>query len=69
VGFDATGFQWYNAAEYLGSAKHFNFFYLYNGPGTASGLIPQAGNPTDITDETKSVEADVKHPCIECRGL
>jgi len=145
VGFDATGFQWYNAAQYLGSAKltayllkkynipldrthvvahgtvpspfsgsinhvdpgpywmwdyyfdlihqqgvaypnlghtehtieihtkkhlgkggvespgDFNFFYLYNGPSTASGRIAQAGTPTDITDETNSVEADISY--------
>jgi len=146
VGFDATGFQWYNAAQYLGSAKlvayllkkynlpldrnhvvahgtvpspvyslgpnhvdpgpywmwdyylnlihqqgvpfpkaastkgtielhtkkrlekggvespaDFNFFYLYNGPSTASGLIPQGGDPTDITDETNNVEADISY--------
>ena len=145
-GFDATGFQWYNAAEYLGSAKlvayllnkynipldhehvvshgtvppplypygpnhvdpgpywlwdyyfalihqqgvayprqnrvqgtielhtqkhlgpggtespaDFNFFYLYNGPSTSSGLIPQLGNGTDITDETNNVEADMSY--------
>jgi hypothetical protein len=141
VGFDATGFLWYNAAQYLGSAKlvaylltkynialdhdhvvahgtvqathnasgnnhvdpgpywmwdyyfglihqqdvayshardtqhtielhtsdrlgkggvespaDFNFFYLYAGPSTASGLIPHAGNGGDITDETNNVE-------------
>lgn len=149
VGFDATGFLWYNAAQYLGSAKltayllkkfnipldrnhvvahgtvpstsvaatpnhvdpgpywlwdyylnlvheqgviwprehkeshiitlrpqtdrhpfnkngtetpaNFNFFYLYNGPSTASGLIPQLGNSTDITDETNNVEADISY--------
>jgi N-acetyl-anhydromuramyl-L-alanine amidase AmpD len=146
VGFDATGFQWYNAAEYLGSAKlvayllkqynlpldrnhvvahgtvppplypygpnhvdpgpywmwdyyfglihdqgipylqekptkgtielhtkkqldkggvespaDFNFYYLYNGPSTASGLIPQYSDPTDITDETNNVEADISY--------
>ena len=146
VGFDATGFQWYNAAEYLGSAKlvayllkkyhlqlsrndivahgtvpppiytlgpnhvdpgpywmwdyyfklihdqgipyphapevkgtielhtknhpgkggvespaDFNFYYLYNGPSTASGLIPQYSNPTDITDETNNIEADISY--------
>ena len=146
VGFDATGFQWYNAAQYLGSAKlvayllkqynlpldrnhvvahgtvppplypygpnhvdpgpywmwdyyfglihdqgipypqaastkgtielhtkkhldkggvespaDFNFYYLYNGPSTTSGLIPQYSNPTDITDETNNVEADISY--------
>ncbi|MDQ2906048.1 MAG: N-acetylmuramoyl-L-alanine amidase [Chloroflexota bacterium] len=144
AGFDATGFQWYNATEYLASAKlvayllqkyhipldkahvmahgttpsplptltnhvdpgpywlwdyyfnlihqqgvpyphephqnahiislhpktdkhpygkngtetpaNFNFFYLYNGPSTTSGLIPQLGNGSDVTDETDNVE-------------
>lgn len=145
-GFDATGFQWYNAAQYLGSAKlvaylltkyhipldrehivahgtvppslypsgpnhvdpgpywmwdyyfdlihqqgvafptldttadtielhtqthlgqgdfetpaDFNFYYLYNGPSTASGLIPQFNTATDITDETNNVEADISY--------
>ncbi len=147
VGFDATGFQWYNAAQYLGSAKltaylltkfnlpldrahivahgtvppsiytlgpnhvdpgpywmwdyyfdlihqqgvpfpalghtsgtielhtkhhlskggvetpaDFNFYYLYNGPSTQSGLIPHySGNGTDVTDETDNVEADISY--------
>ncbi|MGH2479323.1 MAG: N-acetylmuramoyl-L-alanine amidase, partial [Ktedonobacteraceae bacterium] len=146
IGFDATGFQWYNAAQYLGSAKlvaylltkynlpldrahvvahgtvppplypdgpnhvdpgpywmwdyyfdlihqqgvafpklgytantielhtkhhlskggaetpaDFNFYYLYNGPGTASGLIPQLNSGTDVTDETNNVEADMSY--------
>ncbi len=149
AGFDATGFQWYNATEYLASAKlvaylllkynipldhahvvahgtvpapflavapnhvdpgpywlwdyyfrliheqgvpypngnthtgiitlhprtdqrpfgrngtetpaNFNFFYLYNGPSTASGLIPQQGDGTDITDVTDNVEPDMSY--------
>ncbi|GHO59878.1 N-acetylmuramoyl-L-alanine amidase [Ktedonobacter robiniae] len=146
VGFDATGFQWYNAAQYLGSAKlvaylltkyhlplsrndivahgtvppplypygpnhvdpgpywmwdyylglihqqgipypqetltkgtielhtknhlekggvespaDFNFYYLYNGPSTASGRIPQYSDPTDITDETNNIETDISY--------
>jgi len=150
VGYDATGFQWYNAAEYLGSAKlvayllkkynlplsrndivahgtvppplytygpnhvdpgpywmwdyyfklisqqgvaypeapevegtvelhtarqldkggvespaDFNFYYLYNGPSTASGLIPQYSNPTDITDETNNIEADISYAYLD----
>lgn len=147
AGFDATGYQWYNAAEYLGSAKlvayllkkynipldhdhimshgttpaptlgttpnhvdpgpywlwdyyfnlinqqgvsfpqypttgntlilhpstsaeplgsngtetqaNFNFFNLYTGPSTTSGLIPNASNGSDITDETYNVETDL----------
>jgi hypothetical protein len=35
---------------------NFNFFYLYNGPSTASGLIPQETNGTDITDTSNNVE-------------
>jgi hypothetical protein len=149
AGFDATGFQWYNATEYLASAKlvayllkkyhipldhahivahgttpapflsaspnhvdpgpywlwdyyfglihdqgipypkgnyhtgivvlhpktdqrpygrngtetpaNFNFFYLYQGPSTASGLIPQEGDGTDITDVTDNVEPDMSY--------
>lgn len=147
AGFDATGFQWYNAAQYLGSAKlvayllqkyrlpldhdhvmahgttpspalafspnhvdpgpywlwdyyfrlidrilpdakrlderiitlhpqtdqrpfgangtetpaNFNFFYLYNGPSTKSGLIPQGGSGSDVTDETNNVEPDISY--------
>jgi N-acetyl-anhydromuramyl-L-alanine amidase AmpD len=149
AGFDATGFQWYNAAEYLGSAKlvsyllkkynipldhdhvvshgtvpspapqfapnhvdpgpywlwdyyfklihrqgvpygknasnrhiislqprtdrrpyqangtetpaNFNFFYLYNGPSTQSGLLTPAGNGSDITDETNNVEPAISY--------
>lgn len=149
AGFDATGFQWYNATEYLASAKlaayllqkfnipldrstvvghenvpaptlafapnhvdpgpywlwdyyfalihkqgvpyptwskvehtitlqpptdkrpykkngietpaNFNFFYLYNGPSTASGLIPQASSGSDITDITNNVGPDVSY--------
>lgn len=149
AGFDATGFQWYNAAEYLGSAKlvsyllkkfnipldhdhvvshgtvpspapqyapnhvdpgpywlwdyyfklihqqgipyakngtnnpniislhpktdqrpfvtngtetpaNFNFFYLYNGPSTQSGLVTPASQG-DITDETNNVEPGVSY--------
>lgn len=147
AGFDSTGYQWYNAAEYLGSAKlvayllkkynipldhdhimshgttpaptvgttpnhvdpgpywlwdyyfnlinqqgvnfpqyatksnvlilhpsssvaplgsngaetqaNFNFFNLYTGPSTTSGLIPNASGGSDITDETYNVEADL----------
>ncbi|GHO84948.1 N-acetylmuramoyl-L-alanine amidase [Dictyobacter formicarum] len=147
IGWDATGFQWYNAAQYLGSAKltayllnkfnipldhehvvshgtvpspfvgtnhvdpgpywlwtyylnlihkqgvpfadgptdkhiitlnpstsvhplgnkgtetpaNFNFFYLYQGPSTQSGLIPQLGSPSDITDETNNVETNMNY--------
>ncbi|HET8842344.1 MAG TPA: N-acetylmuramoyl-L-alanine amidase, partial [Ktedonobacteraceae bacterium] len=34
---------------------NFNFFNLYNGPSTSSGLIP-AGDTSDITDVTYNVE-------------
>jgi N-acetyl-anhydromuramyl-L-alanine amidase AmpD len=149
AGFDATGFQWYNAAEYLSSAKlvsyllkkynipldhdhvvghgtvpspapqfapnhvdpgpywlwdyyfklihqqgvpygknasnqhiislyprtdqrpyaangtetpaNFNFFYLYNGPSTQSGLLTSASNGSDITDETNNVEPAISY--------
>ncbi len=40
---------------------NFNFFYLYNGPSTASGLIPQEGDGTDVTDVTDNVEPDISY--------
>ncbi|GHO45962.1 N-acetylmuramoyl-L-alanine amidase [Ktedonospora formicarum] len=152
AGFDATGFQWYNAAEYLGSAKlvaylltkynipldrehllshatlpspsasstpnhvdpgpywlwtyymdlinkqgvpypdeeenshiitlqpstdenpekmngtetpaNFNYFYLYNGPSTASGLIPH-GSDSDITDGTNNIETNMSYAYLD----
>ena len=39
---------------------NFNFFYLYNGPSTASGLIPTADN-TDVTDVRDNVGPDVSY--------
>jgi N-acetyl-anhydromuramyl-L-alanine amidase AmpD len=39
------------------TAQNFNFFSVYNGPSTASGLVPHSGDPTDITDETTNVES------------
>jgi len=43
------------------TAANFNFFYLYNGPSTRSGLIPQAGTGSDVTDETNNVEPDISY--------
>lgn len=43
------------------SPANFNFFYLYNGPSTKSGLIPQEGTGSDITDETNNVEPDMSY--------
>lgn len=43
------------------TTANFNFFYLYKGPSTKSGLIPQQGDGTDITDVSYSVEADVSY--------
>ncbi|WP_338257029.1 peptidoglycan recognition family protein [Dictyobacter halimunensis] len=40
---------------------NFNFFYLYNGPSTKSGLIPQLVDPTDVTDETNNVESNMSY--------
>ncbi len=40
---------------------NFNFFYLYKGPGTQSGLIPQVEDGTDVTDESDTVETDVSY--------
>ena len=47
-----------NGAE---TRADFNFFYLYKGPSTRSGLIPQLGPRSDITDETNSVETGVSY--------
>jgi N-acetylmuramoyl-L-alanine amidase-like protein len=153
AGFDATGFQWYNATEYLASAKlvahllrkygipldhdhivahgtvpsptlaltpnhvdpgpywlwdyyfqliheqgvpypkdeapgqvvtlhpstarrplgrngtetpaNFNFFYLYKGPSTTSGLIPQLGNGSDVTDVSNNIEPDISYAYLQ----
>lgn len=43
------------------TAANFNFFYLYNGPSTKSGLIPQEGSSSDINDETDNVEAEIDY--------
>lgn len=40
---------------------NFNFFYLYNGPSTASGLIPHESDGTDVTDVTDNVEPDISY--------
>lgn len=43
------------APTFENQSANFSFFYLYTGPSTKSGRIVQA-NPSDITDETNSVE-------------
>ena len=43
------------------TAANFNFFYLYNGPSTQSGLIPPRNAASDITDETVNVETDISY--------
>jgi N-acetyl-anhydromuramyl-L-alanine amidase AmpD len=43
------------------TAANFNFFYLYNGPSTKSGLIPPPAASTDITDETTNVETALSY--------
>jgi N-acetyl-anhydromuramyl-L-alanine amidase AmpD len=43
------------------TAANFNFFYLYNGPSTQSGLIAPQTAATDITDETIDVETDISY--------
>ena len=40
---------------------NFNFFYLYNGPSTASGLIPQQEDGSDVTDVTNNVEPAISY--------
>lgn len=47
-----------NGAE---TSANFNFFYLYNGPSTASGRIPQQNTSSDITDVTDNVEPDMSY--------
>jgi hypothetical protein len=43
---------------------NFNFFYLYQGPSTASGLVPQIVGSSDVTDESANVEPDVSYPFL-----
>lgn len=43
------------------TGANFNFFYLYNGPSTASGRIPQQNSASDITDVTNCVEPGVSY--------
>jgi hypothetical protein len=43
------------------TAANFNFFYLYNGPSTQSGLIPPEAATSDVTDETINVETDISY--------
>ena len=43
------------------TAANFNFFYLYNGPSTKSGLILPSAAATDVTDETTNVETDISY--------
>lgn len=43
------------------TSANFNFFYLYNGPSTASGRIPQQNDKSDITDITNCIEPDVSY--------
>lgn len=40
---------------------NFNFFSLYRGPSTTSGLIPHSGDATDITDEATNVESTISY--------
>lgn len=44
--------------------KNFNFFSLYQGPSTTSGLIPQTRG-ADITDETANVEPDMPYYYVD----
>jgi N-acetylmuramoyl-L-alanine amidase len=39
------------------TTQNFNFFSVYNGPSTTSGLVPHSGDSSDITDETTNVES------------
>lgn len=42
---------------------NFSFFYLYNGPSTASGRIPHPGH--DTTDVSDNVEPDVSYYALD----
>jgi len=44
--------------------RNFNFFSLYQGPSTNSGLIPQP-NTADVTDETANVEPDMTYYYVD----
>ncbi len=60
----------HSASEPLGGDGHeskernFNFFSLYQGPSTNSGLIPQP-NTADVTDETANVEPDMTYYYVD----
>jgi N-acetyl-anhydromuramyl-L-alanine amidase AmpD len=41
------------------TAANFNFFYLYNGPGTKTGLLPGSGS--DVTQEFNNVEPTLSY--------
>jgi N-acetyl-anhydromuramyl-L-alanine amidase AmpD len=46
------------------TAANFNFFYVYQGPSTASGLVPQIVGSSDVTDESANVEPDTSFPVL-----
>lgn len=43
---------------------NFNYFYLYNGPSTKSGLVLPPAAPADVTDETVNVETDISYYAV-----
>lgn len=43
---------------------NYNFFYLYNGPSTKSGLIPQLGT-NDPTDVSYNIEPDISYYFVD----
>jgi N-acetyl-anhydromuramyl-L-alanine amidase AmpD len=43
------------------TGANFSFFYLYNGPSTASGRIPRQNSGSDITDVTDNVEPGMSY--------
>jgi len=47
-------------ANGIETPANFNFFYLYKGPGTRSGMIAPASRG-DITDEINNVEASISY--------
>jgi hypothetical protein len=45
----------------------FGYFYLYRGPSTDSGLIPQAANGSQVTDGSNNVEVGMSYVALDSR--
>jgi N-acetyl-anhydromuramyl-L-alanine amidase AmpD len=55
-----SGFMPLGRPGHESKSRNFNFFHLYQGSSTKSGLVPNAST-TDITDETSNVESDITY--------